>query len=116
MSTKLFPSVQVGAAKTANRFVKLRGSTHVSALCRLLLSFTCMQAFEDKECLHVGVCVRSANACWALQAAWFQRFLRRFFPAVLPHEGYCAGFFVSDVLPPSALGLCGAPFGKAACF
>ena len=53
MSTKLFPSVQVGAAKTANRFVKLRGSTHVSALCRLLLSFTCMQAFEDKECVCV---------------------------------------------------------------
>ena len=51
MSTKLFPSVQVGAAKTANRFVKV-------ALCRLLLSFTCMQAFEDKECVHVGVCVQ----------------------------------------------------------
>ena len=37
-----------------------------------------------------------------------QRFVRRFFPAVVPHEGYGAMFFVSDVLPASALRLCGA--------
>ena len=30
------------------------------------------------------------------------------FPEVVQHEGYGAGFFVSDLLPPSALGLFGA--------
>ena len=32
------------------------------------------------------------------------------FPAVVQPEGYGAGFFVSDLLPPCALGLFGASF------
>ena len=32
------------------------------------------------------------------------------FLEVVQHEGYGAGFFVSDLLPPCALGLFGASF------
>ena len=35
---------------------------------------------------------------------------------MVQHEGYGAGFFVSDLLPPSALGLSGAPFWQGLIF
>ena len=39
-----------------------------------------------------------------------------FFPAVVPHEGYGAMFFVSDVLPASVFGfVVRTPFWKGLC-
>ena len=71
-----------------------------------------VRAFEDKECVHVGVCAQCKGLlgapCATYTSCLGQRFFKRFFPAVVPHEGYGAGFFVSGVLPASALRLCGA--------
>ena len=71
-----------------------------------------VRAFEDKECAHVSVCAQCKGLlgapCATCTSCLVQRFFRRFFPAVVPHEGSGAVFFVSDVLPASALRLCGA--------
>ena len=58
---------------------------------------------------------RFANARWALRAQPICKVLglidfSNAFSAVVQHEGYGAGFFVSDLLPPSALGLSGTLF------
>ena len=58
---------------------------------------------------------RFANVRWALRAQLICKLLglkifQTLFPAVVQHEGYDERIFVSDLLPPSALGLFGAPF------
>ena len=105
-------SSQVAAAKTVNHFMKLCGLTLTYFCIVQTAAVMLAQASEDKECLRVGARVQCKGLlgapCATCTSCLVQRFFRRFFPAVVPHEGYGAGFFVSDVLPASALRLCGA--------
>ena len=111
---------QVAAAKTVSHFMKLCGLTLAYFCIAQTAAVMLVQASEDKECAHVSVCTQCKGLLGALCATCtsclVQRFVRRFFPAVVPHEGYGAVFFVSDVLPASALRLCGVPFWNGLCF
>ena len=52
---------RVGAAKTANRFMRLRGSTHVLCIVQTAAVIAWMQAFEYEDCLHVGACAQDPH-------------------------------------------------------
>ena len=100
-------SSQVAAAKTVNHFMKLCGLTLTYFCIVQTAAVMLVQASEDKECAHVSVCAQCKGLlsapCATCTSCLVQRFFRRPFPAVVPHEGYGAGFFVSGVLPASAL-------------
>ena len=100
-------SSQVAAAKTVNHFMKLCGLTLTYFCIVQTAAVMLVQASEDKECAHVSVCAQwkglLSAPCATCTSCLVQRFFRRPFPAVVPHEGYGAGFFVSGVLPASAL-------------